>query len=143
MNLNSQRIVRTTYWVVTILFSAFMGLSAVGYLTAPMFAKAFAHLGYPDYFRVELAVAKLIGVGALLLPVPREVKEWTYAGFGIVLISATIAHVVVDGPAAGMPPLVAVGMLVVSRLLFGRLHATVGPFESVGKSSRLSLDELN
>ena len=55
-------------------------------------AEAFTHLGFPDYFRVELAWAKLLGVVLLLAPVPARLKEWAYAGFAITLGSALIAH---------------------------------------------------
>ena len=39
------------------------------------------------------------GVAALLVPmVPARLKEWTYAGFAITLVSALIAHFAVgDG----------------------------------------------
>ncbi|MGZ8781271.1 MAG: DoxX family protein [Thermoanaerobaculia bacterium] len=42
----------------------------------PRVAEAFAHLGFPDYFRVELSWAKLLGVVLLLVPVPARLKEW-------------------------------------------------------------------
>ena len=54
-------------------------------------AEAFTHLGFPDYFRVELSWAKLLGVVLLLAPVPARLKEWAYAGFAISLGSALIA----------------------------------------------------
>ena len=64
-------------------------------------AEAFTHLGFPDYFRVELSWAKLLGVVLLLAPVPARLKEWAYAGFAINLASALIAHLSVgDGPEA-------------------------------------------
>ena len=64
-------------------------------------AEAFTHLGFPDYFRVELAWAKLLGVVLLLAPVPARLKEWAYAGFAFTLGSALIAHFAVeDGPEA-------------------------------------------
>ena len=54
---------------------------------------AFTHLGFPSYFRIELTTAKTLGVLALLIPgVPRKAKEFAYFGFGITLISASIAH---------------------------------------------------
>jgi hypothetical protein len=63
-------------------------------------AEAFAHLGFVDYFRVELSLAKFVGVLLLVAPVPR-LKEWAYAGFAITLGSALIAHLSVgDGPEA-------------------------------------------
>jgi hypothetical protein len=55
---------------------------------------ALRHLGFPDYFRIELVTAKV--VGALLLLVPQvgvSLKEWIYAGFGIAMVSALIAHI--------------------------------------------------
>jgi hypothetical protein len=54
---------------------------------------AFVHLGFPPYFKVELTVAKILGVLALVIPtVPFKVKEFAYAGFAITLVSAAIAH---------------------------------------------------
>lgn len=89
------------YWIVTALFCLQMGFTAYAQLSLPEVAQAFTHLGFPDYFRVELSWAKFVGVGLLLLPVPPRLKEWAYAGFAIDLASAVIAHVAVgDGPAA-------------------------------------------
>ena len=89
------------YWIVTALFCLQMAFTAYAQLRVAQVADAFAHLGFPSYFRVELACAKLIGVALLLLPVPRRLKEWAYAGFAIDIASAIIAHVSVgDGPAA-------------------------------------------
>ncbi len=102
------------YWVSTFLFAAMMAMSATMYLTQPTMAAAFAHLGFPPYFRVELGVAKLLGVVALLAPVPARVTEWAYAGFGITLVSAVVAHSTVDGPAKAAAPLVAFALLAVS-----------------------------
>ena len=54
---------------------------------------AFIHLGLPDYFKIELTVAKLLGLLALLIPnTPAKIKEFAYFGFAITLISASIAH---------------------------------------------------
>jgi hypothetical protein len=78
-----------------------MAFTAYAQLQLPQVAEAFTHLGFPAYFRVELACAKLLGVAILLLPVPARLKEWTYAGFAIDLTSAVIAHLAVsDGPEA-------------------------------------------
>jgi hypothetical protein len=81
------------YWVVTALFCMQMGFTAYAQLRLPQVAQMFAHLGFPDYFRVELSCAKLLGVALLLAPVPARLKEWAYAGFAINLASAVIAHV--------------------------------------------------
>ena len=89
------------YWLVTALFCLQMSFTAYAQLRLPQVAEAFAHLGFPDYFRVELSLAKLVGVALLVAPAPARLKEWAYAGFAIDLGSAIIAHVAVgDGPAA-------------------------------------------
>jgi len=82
------------YWISTGLFSAFLLLTSFSYLTDPKFADIFRHLGFPQYFRIELAIIKLLGVLILLVPqMPSRIKEWAYAGFGITLISGIIAHI--------------------------------------------------
>jgi hypothetical protein len=89
------------YWTVTALFCLQMGFTAYAQLRLPQVAASFAHLGFPAYFRVELAYAKFLGVLLLLVPAPARVKEWVYAGFAITLVSALIAHLAVgDGPAS-------------------------------------------
>ena len=81
------------YWISTGLFCAMMLMSGFGYLTSPDMKAAFVHVGLPDWFREELGVAKILGAIALIVPmVDGRVKEWAYAGFGIVLISAMYAH---------------------------------------------------
>ena len=89
------------FWAVTALFCLQTGFTACAQLRLPQVAEAFTHLGFPDYFRVELSLAKLLGVVLLLAPVPARLKEWAYAGFAITLGSALIAHLSVgDGPEA-------------------------------------------
>ena len=89
------------FWSVTALFCLQIGFTAYAQLYLPQVEAAFTHLGFPAYFRVELAWAKLLGVVLLLAPVPARLKEWAYAGFAINLVSAIIAHREVgDGPEA-------------------------------------------
>ena len=89
------------YWIVTALFCLQMMFTAYAQLRLPQVAEAFTHLGFPAYFRVELSLAKLVGVVLLLAPVPARLKEWAYAGFAIDLGSAVIAHLSVgDAPNA-------------------------------------------
>src|SRR4029434_3241594 len=71
------------------------------HLRRPQVREAFTLLGFPAYFRVELSLAKLLGVVLLLAPVPARLKEWAYAGFAINLASGLMPHVAVgDGPEA-------------------------------------------
>jgi hypothetical protein len=113
------------FWVATALFCLQMSFTAYAQLRLPEVAAAFAHLGFPAYFRVELSWAKLIGVALLLAPVPARLKEWAYAGFAINLASALIAHLSVgDGPEA-WGYAVATGVLWgISYFLWRRMEAT-------------------
>jgi DoxX-like family len=82
------------YWTVTVLFCLEMSFTAYNELASPQVVEVFTRLGFPSHaFQVELSVAKVLGVLALLLPfVPARLKEWAYAGFVINLVSALIAH---------------------------------------------------
>src|SRR5262245_50847178 len=87
------------FWIVTALFCLQIGFTAYAQLALPQVAAMFTHLGFPDYFRVELAWAKLLGVVLLLAPVTTRLKEWAHAGFAITLASALVAHFSMgDGP---------------------------------------------
>jgi hypothetical protein len=90
---------------------------------------AFAHLGFPAYFKVELTVAKILGVLALVIPaVPFKVKEFAYAGFAITLVSAAVAHFG-RGDAYNLSVLFVVGplfffcLLAVSYYYFEKRHS--------------------
>jgi hypothetical protein len=89
----------TGFWISTALFALQMSFTAYAQLRLPQVAAAFAHLGFPAYFRIELSYAKLAGVAVLLVPlVPARIKEWAYVGFAVTLVSALIAHFAVgDG----------------------------------------------
>ncbi|HSS40107.1 MAG TPA: DoxX family protein [Polyangia bacterium] len=89
------------FWIVTALLCLQLTFTAYAQLRLPQVASAFTHLGFPNYFRIELSWAKLVGVVLLLAPVPARLKEWAYAGFAIDIGSAIIAHVASgDGPQA-------------------------------------------
>lgn len=90
--------IKITYWATTIIVTIMMIYSAYAYLTQDAMAQAFRHLGYPDYFRVELAIGKLIGAILLVAPVSARIKEWVYAGFIITFVSAFIAHTASGDP---------------------------------------------
>jgi DoxX-like family len=101
LSMPRSRAIVIVFWIVTALFCLQIGFTAYAQLRLPQVAEAFTRLGFPDYFRVELAWAKLLGVVLLLAPVPARLKEWAYAGFAITLGSALIAHLAVgDGPEA-------------------------------------------
>jgi hypothetical protein len=113
------------FWIVTVLFCLQMSFTAYAQLRLPQVAGAFAHLGFPAYFRVELSWAKLLGAVLLLAPVPPRLKEWVYAGFAIDLASALIAHLAVGDGAAAWGWAAATGVLWgLSYLLWRRVYAT-------------------
>lgn len=115
------------YWAVTGLFCLWMTFTAYAQLRVPAVADAFRELGFPGYFREELAWSKFLGIAALLFPVAGRVKEWAYAGFGITLVSAFIAHIAVgQGPAHWLWAVVAFVLLAVSYVLRGRMQAAQG-----------------
>ena len=119
------RIVDLTYWITTVLFSAMMAASGLAYLLSSDFQNKFARLGFPSYFRIELAVFKLAGVLALLLPIPQPFKEWAYGGFFIVLVSALVAHLAHrDGLKKAMAPVSVAVLLIASYLSYRMLVHT-------------------
>jgi hypothetical protein len=88
------------YWVSTGLFCLFILLTGISYFTDPKFVGVYQHLGMPQYFRVEIGIAKILGVLILVIPqLPPRLKEWGYVCFGIMLISGMIAHVHSGDPA--------------------------------------------
>ena len=116
------------FWTVTAVLCLQMALTADAQLSLPQVAEAFTELGFPAYFRVELGLAKLLGVVLLLAPGPARLKEWAYAGFAITLVSALIADFAVgDGPEAWS---FAAGTSVLwglSYFFWRRLEAISGP----------------
>ena len=105
------------YWISTSLVAAVMTISGLLALVhAPSMMESLAHLGYPAYFGDLLAVAKLAGVGVLLLPGFHRFKEWAYVGFGITIISAVYSHLLSGDGVASAEPLFFFAMLVVSYL---------------------------
>jgi hypothetical protein len=87
---------RILYWATTGIVCAVMVYSILNFTLFDRFPfpeGGFVHLGLPGYFKVELTIAKILGVSALLIPgVPARIKEFAYFGFGITLVSAAIAH---------------------------------------------------
>ena len=122
--MSQSKLPKISFWVVTGLFCLWMAFTAFAQLKLPQVAEAFRQLGFPDYFRVELSWAKFLGIAALLFPVPARMKEWAYAGFGIVCISAFIAHLSVgQGPAQWLWAPVAFVLLATSYIVKLRIEA--------------------
>ncbi|WP_103020481.1 DoxX family protein [Salinibacter altiplanensis] len=116
------------YWGSTSLVALFMMVSATLYFVADGPAAAFKRLGFPDYFRIELGIAKLAGAVVLVAPLPRALKEWAYAGFAISFVSAVIAHAAVgDPPSELLPPGIAFALLMTSYVTYHRYYRPESP----------------
>jgi DoxX-like family len=115
----SSKAFRTLYWVLTGFLAAMMLMSGIMYFTQPVVIEGFQKLGFPPFLRIELAFAKCIGAIVLVAPLPRPLKECTYAGFGINFISAIIAHLQINDPPTGAA--IALAVLIASRYLYGRV----------------------
>jgi DoxX-like family len=107
---------KIVYWASTGI-AALMLLFALTYLTGnPQVVEGFNHLGYPQYLRFVLGVAKPAAGVVLLLPGLRLVKEWAYTGAAFAWIMAFIAHWKAGDGAAAFFPLGLLVVLVVSYL---------------------------
>lgn len=103
---------RILFWVSTGLFSAFMLFSAYNYLAVESVKASFAQIGFPDFFRIELGVAKLLGALALIIPVvPRTFKLFAYAGFIINLVSAYLLHISINDAITAFIPLTFISVI--------------------------------
>jgi hypothetical protein len=102
-------------WATTILFSALMTASGAMLLAGPArLMETMGGLGYPLYFLKLLGLAKLLGVLALVLPVPKVLREWAYAGFTFDLIAAAVSHVATGTPSHAGGPVAILALLLAS-----------------------------
>ena len=116
------------YWITTgivcsvMIFSVF-SFTVFDYQLYP--EGAFEHLGLPYYFKVELTIAKVLGILTLLIPgIHAKIKEFAYFGFAITLLSASIAHFATgDGILYVIDPLIFLGILIISYTYFQKLRA--------------------
>lgn len=115
---------KIVYWTSTIIIFLFDTVMPALTSHLPLAVESIKHLGYPDYFRIQLTVFKVIGGLLLITPkVPGRFKEWAYVGFAINFISASIAHLMVDGLGFFMiMPLIILGILVLSYVSYHKLN---------------------
>jgi hypothetical protein len=113
------------YWIVTALFVLGQGYSVVQYLReAPRMVETITGLGYPVYFMKILAVAKILGIAAILYGRPPVLKEWAYAGFTFDVLGAFSSHVASGDPLhVAAVPLVFLALQLTSYLIWKRLHS--------------------
>ncbi|HTJ53575.1 MAG TPA: DoxX family protein [Cyclobacteriaceae bacterium] len=111
------------YWVTTSIIFLFDSVMPALTSHTQLAVEGIRHLGYPDYFRVQLTVFKVIGGIILIFPqVPPRYKEWAYVGFGINFISACIGHGVVDGlDFQTFFPLIIFAILIISYIEYHKI----------------------
>ena len=83
------------------------------------------HLLIPRYLGLEASIGQLIGLLLLIIPaVPKRFKEWAYVGFGIMYITAFIAHIAVGDPIVpyGLMALLFFAILLGSYISFHKLE---------------------
>lgn len=85
--------IKTVYWSTTSFVALMMVISACTYFFHQGTIEGIQELGFPNYFRIELAIVKLIGAIVVLVPQASiQMKEWAYAGIGLFCITAIVAH---------------------------------------------------
>jgi hypothetical protein len=121
---------KNIYWTTTIflfLFEGMMPLSTL--LFAPSNATAgTVYLQYPEYFAYVIIAFKVLGSILLIVPrLPRQIKEWTYAGFAFNFICASVSHFVVDGFGfVAFLPLIILAIAVVSYITYFKVYGQNG-----------------
>ncbi|MPQ47691.1 DoxX family protein [Marinifilum sp. N1E240] len=109
------------YWIATGLLTALMLMSASMYfLNYEMVSQTFNNLGFPTFVIYPLAIAKILGLIAILSRKSQLLKEWAYAGFFFDFLLAFGGHwIAQDGEY--LMALVAMILLVVSRIYDGKV----------------------
>jgi hypothetical protein len=72
-----------------------------------------------------LGTAQLIGVVAILAPVPRAIREWAYAGLTFDVIAAIISLLAIGTPTWQVSIPVVALVLVLTSYITGRGRATL------------------
>ena len=94
-----------------------------------MSVQGITSLGYPLYFVPMLAVFKILGSIALIVPkVPARIKEWAYAGFGIDFIAAFVSLWVVTGFTAIL--IMPVAFMIILALSYNSYQKLAQPFRA-------------
>src|SRR5262245_46377864 len=107
---------KIVFWITTVIFFIFEGLIPAFTSHTQIAVEGVRHLGYPDYFLILLSVFKVSGTLVLILPFFKgAIKEWAYAVFTFILISASVSHCAVDGfNGQTIFPLIVLAILMVS-----------------------------
>src|SRR5258706_9524695 len=110
---------KTIYWITTGIIVFIMLFSMY-----KMYTPDYDRMNLPNYLRVELSIFKIAGLLVLLLPqFSINTKEWAYAGFGITLVSASVAHYCSgDALIRSLEPMIFLLVLAVSNFYIRKLN---------------------
>lgn len=113
---------KIVYWTANVLLALFI-LPGAFFMNSEMAKQGAAHLGVPEWLRWEVGIGHVIGALILIIPpVGKRLKEWAYVALGIEYISATIAHVYVDGfSGEAFFPLVVFAILLTSYICYHKI----------------------
>jgi hypothetical protein len=111
------------FWVFTGIIALFEGVMPALTSNSEMAREGISHLGYPSYFLPMLAVLKVSGILAIVLPmVPARFKEWAYGCFFVELLCASYSHFCIDGAGgAAFFPLIVLGLFAGSYVYYHKL----------------------
>ena len=114
------------YWVSTVIICLFASTAIM--MNSKMAIDGTTHLGIPRWLGLEVSIGQLIGLVLLIVPaVPARVKEWAYVGFGILYLTAAVAHISVKDPIGHTIMAIAFfGLLILSYSSFHKLQAAKG-----------------
>ena len=120
---------QTIYWTSTLLVAAMLTWSAYTYVFNQAAIDGVRELGFPDFFRIQLAVLKIIAVLVLVIPqIPIQIKEWAYAGIGLFFLTAIVAHTAHKDPIfINLINVFFIALLIVSNIY---LHKMLGSLSS-------------
>lgn len=109
------------YWTTTSIICLFA--STAIFMNSEMAIEGTRHLGIPRWLGLEISIGQLLGLVLLIVPaVPARFKEWAYVGFGIMYISAAVAHIAMKDPISNtVMAVVFLGLLLTSYTSFHKL----------------------
>ncbi len=112
------------FWTTTVIIFLMEGVMPALTSQTEIAKQGISHLGYPAYFGNALAVFKVLGALALIIPqVSSRIKEWAYAGFGFSLLFASISNFSVDGFGfPGFLPLIFLVIVSVSYIYYHKIQ---------------------
>jgi len=117
MNEKTKKII---YWISTVLMCLIFLFSASMYFVKTEMIKGyFDMLHYPSYLVYPLAIAKILGIIAVLSNKSKILKEWAYAGFFFDAVLAATAHFS-SGDGGEMMSIAAIILIVISRFFWKR-----------------------